>query len=254
VNTLLAVAFLLFTLLAILSLIMPVKLGFFLKKPTRLKVAGAYLAAAVLAATIGSRLEEHKQPAPGQLTSASSAPTNSTSTAPASAPIPAKPAEPSKAPTPEETLEEYKLAVAACTRRTLGRETNWQDPVKRIENIDLNYLYNKKGQTDGVHVNLSLNMNENLTTNMTRTGMFMDIWKLMHAIFTDTSLYDIKSVYVNGKLMLVDKYGKKSSDVVIKLAMTRQIADKLNWDDVLIDNYRNIFDEARKTWLHPALR
>jgi hypothetical protein len=156
--------------------------------------------------------------------------------------------------TPEAKLESERKIILGITEKIFGKQTNWKPPVDTIEKVESNFLFNNDAKIKGVNVNVYLNIKENLSVHLTRRGAIRDSWNLMKNIFTDKRLEDVLLVTVVGKLNLVDQYGKRSRDKVIQISMNSDVAQKIEWDNVVLENYQKIFNEVETVWLHPALR
>ncbi len=94
---------------------------------------------------------------------------------------------------------------------------------------------------------ISLNASENLTTNMTKKGIWMDTKKLFEELHKSTE-FDI--VLINWYLPLVDQYGNESDSLVMSIDMKKETLEKINWDKFL---FNNIPDTADHYHNHPAL-
>jgi RNA polymerase subunit RPABC4/transcription elongation factor Spt4 len=156
--------------------------------------------------------------------------------------------------TPDEKREWEKAIIRQLTEKSFSKRTNWKKPIDTVEKVESNGLYNNKAEYIGINVNIWLNMDENLTVRLARLGLMKATWNLMKDIFTDDRLGEIQRVNVIAKLTLTDNYGNESIDKVAQIGMIRDVAVKINWDNVLLVDYQDIFNDTEKVWLHPALR
>lgn len=88
---------------------------------------------------------------------------------------------------------------------------------------------------------------DNLTTNMTIKGMYLDIFDILKAIqpIIDTDV-DFNVTYP-----LQDRYGNVKDVIVIKATFTNETINKINFDNVLWENTPDLADEW---WNHDAVR
>jgi len=90
---------------------------------------------------------------------------------------------------------------------------------------------------------------ENLTTNLTRRGIWTDTKDLVKELSLILS-QDVKAITVEPYLTLVDQYGEEELSRVALITIERETWEKINWDNFLTDNMPNVADSY---WLHPAL-
>jgi hypothetical protein len=100
----------------------------------------------------------------------------------------------------------------------------------------------------GKFITITLNGNDNLTNNMTKEGLQIDSGKVFQTIFKNK---EVNCVAVFWQLPMVDTYGKKSDDIVMKIKLTRDTFSKINWDNFDFHNYPTIADFYFE---HPALK
>lgn len=119
---------------------------------------------------------------------------------------------------------------------TLGKKSNTgKDRVHKIE------VY-------GDVANVWLNASENLSNNMTKKGMWIDTFKGLEELAKFEELERIAFVWM---FPLVDKYGNESDGKIMSLDFTREIIDKINFDNVDFNNAPTI---AEDYWEHNALK
>lgn len=109
----------------------------------------------------------------------------------------------------------------------------------------LDYAENPKKKMIQVHFMGA----DNFTKGFIRKGMYMDCADIFKKLYsTDIPIYEITCfVY----LPLQDKYGNSSEEVVMKMNLNENTAQKINWDNILITEFFKIADGY---WEHPVLR
>jgi len=135
-----------------------------------------------------------------------------------------------QAGTPARLIEEKVV-------QTLGEKTNMDE--KRIREITV--------ESDRIFIDFVAD--ENLTTNLTRRGMWTDITGLLEKL---PAQIDPKIEYLIFQAYhpLVDQYGKESIDRVMLVTVARKTWEKIEWDNFLKENLSKIADSY---WEHPAL-
>ena len=114
--------------------------------------------------------------------------------------------------------------------------------VIKPENIEtINYV------PDNKFLLVKFKGSENLTNNMTVKGMYMNMRDIMKALksVTDANI-DFNVVYP-----LTDKYGNSKDEIVIKATFTHETIQKINFENVQIENIPKIADEW---WSPPAVK
>ncbi|SFE59169.1 hypothetical protein [Alteribacillus iranensis] len=89
---------------------------------------------------------------------------------------------------------------------------------------------------------------DNLTTNMIRTGMWIDTASVLEDL---DGVEGIDTITFNIQFPMVDQYGAESLDIVMKLSFDKETRDRINWNNFLHDNIPNI---SQDYWEHPAFR
>lgn len=135
--------------------------------------------------------------------------------------------------------------INATIVNVIGEKTN-TDKESIIE-IQVNDHMGTDDPNDKIVV-AKLNGDENLTVNMTKEGLWMDTVNLMKKLF---NLPEISEVALLWHLPLTDKYGNVEDEVVMKVTFTREIAEKINWENFQRENIPAI---AADYFEHPALK
>lgn len=135
-----------------------------------------------------------------------------------------------QAGTPARVIEEKIVQI-------LGEKTNMEE--RKIREITV--------ESDRIFIDFMAD--ENLTTNLTRRGMWTDITDLLEKL---PAQIDPKIEYLifQAYFPLVDQYGKESIDRVMLVTVARKTWEKIEWDNFLKENLSKIADSY---WEHPAL-
>lgn len=94
---------------------------------------------------------------------------------------------------------------------------------------------------------------ENLTVKMTRQGVVMDIRDFLKHAVEKPGLGKVRIFFFRPHMNLVDKYGQTKEEQVGKVVIRRAVLDKINWDNITIENFENILASEGQFWIHPAL-
>lgn len=81
----------------------------------------------------------------------------------------------------------------------------------------------------------------------TKEAMLFDATDVFPIIFSDKS---IDSAMVTFQLTFVDTYGNESEDDAIRIKLTRETNDKINWENFNIDNFPDVADSF---YVHPGM-
>lgn len=93
-----------------------------------------------------------------------------------------------------------------------------------------------------------LSGDNSLSTKDTKEKQLYDATDVFPIVFKDDS---IKKAMVTFQLPLTDKYGKETDEDVIRIVMTRETNDKMEWKNFNIANFDKIADSL---YVHQALR
>lgn len=164
----------------------------------------------------------------------------------ANAPEPAKTAQPSESPPAQKTTEvTLEDKVKGAITEAVNEKTN-MDKVRLVK-LEINDHAGTKKESDKIAL-ITLNADENLSSNLTKGGILMDSSDLFKSLFENS---EIEEVVLFWQLTLVDTYGNEKDDTVLKVALTKEIAGKINWDNFDRNNYSKV---ASDYWEHPALK
>ncbi len=136
-----------------------------------------------------------------------------------------------KEDTPERKIESKIIEI-------MGEKTNMEE--KRIREIVI--------ENDELWI--SYTADENLTTAMTRRGMWTDIKKLLQEL---PGVLDkkISSIVFQPYLNLVDQHGNESISKVMMVTVTKESWEKINWENFLTSDIPNT---SKTYWEHPAIK
>ena len=154
--------------------------------------------------------------------------------------------------------KDEKAAAIVDEEKTTAEEVEKELTVDaKIENVVYDTL-GKKSNTkkDRIHkveiygdvANVWLNANENLSTDLTKKGMWKDTVKLIEkaADIAEIELFQIVWMYD-----FTDKFGNASEGKIMSLDFPRETIDKINFDNV---DYNRAPDIADNFWEHGALK
>lgn len=119
--------------------------------------------------------------------------------------------------------------------KELGETTNTDK--QRVISHELNNGY----------LNLVLAADNSINVKSTKEAMLFDATDVFPIIFSDKS---IDSAMVTFQLTFVDTYGNESEDDAIRIKLTRETNDKINWENFNIDNFPDVADSF---YVHPGM-
>ncbi|GIN10136.1 hypothetical protein J26TS2_00030 [Shouchella clausii] len=163
-------------------------------------------------------------------------------------PVSAKP-EPKK----EEVIEED---IDDTEEELVDKEPEPQDPIDIARGIVLDVL--GEDSLENIEVNdypengskvvlLTLNGSDNLTQNLIYKGMLMDSSDLAER-FKNSDL-EIHDLMMSWQMPLVDTYGNEEDGEVLRINLSGETLDKINFDNFLFENFPSIADNY---WEHPT--
>ena len=163
-----------------------------------------------------------------------------------------KPEEPeTEEVTEKDDAELEKEQEEAETEDPKEPELTTEERIERLANEhlgqvdDFRYVEGVEEGTEYISVNAQIS--DNLTTNMTRKGFMMNIKNFVESIKNES----FGEVYVGGYADMVDQYGNESNYEVISFSMLKETVDKINFDNISIENFENVADNIN---VHPALQ
>jgi len=78
--------------------------------------------------------------------------------------------------------------------------------------------------------------------------------EITQELSTKPEYSNIVSIMLMPHLNLVDKYGNASMEQVGKFSLTREVAQKIQWDNMDENRFASIVQSDGQLWLHPAMR
>ncbi|MBA7592065.1 hypothetical protein ES708_34239 [subsurface metagenome] len=151
--------------------------------------------------------------------------------------------------TSNDTIERIVEGVAV---KAFGKTVNWDNDPYTIKEIKK--IKQVSGLDEGGYlIEILYRANDSLTVSMMRRGIFMDAMEFTEELFLPSFCEEIKVYMLKPYLILVDKYGKEKEEQVAKLVLRREIAGKLNWDNITNERFENILRSEGQLWIHPAL-
>ncbi len=149
----------------------------------------------------------------------------------------------------EEKMEQEKAAEIAKSQNTKKKSTETTEEQLRSsivkvvgeDNFDtFNYV------PDNNFALVKFKGSENITTNMTIKGMYMDISNILKEIQNKVDV----NIDVNVTYPMQDAYGNPSENIVIKATFNNETIKKINFNNFSITNIPTIADEW---WNHKAV-
>jgi len=154
------------------------------------------------------------------------------------------------APAEEASKSEDSSVVVSSVKES---DTKEKEPVTiedKVQKIGKKVFNDKLIKTEFVsatnHVNISFNT-IGLSVGMDKNAANSDVKEALEKI---QALEEIESVTFIGNGELVDEYGNSESEKILTYDFDRETMDKINYDNVVIDN---IPDIATDYYQHPAL-
>lgn len=128
-----------------------------------------------------------------------------------------------------------ELDIEKLVVELLGEETNMDE--YRVHNID----------DLGDVTLIEYNADSNLTSGLTRFGIWSDVIEIVNKLSEDPTK---ESITINAYIPLVDQYGNEAPGKVMTVNFNKETWSKINWDNFLTDNVPNVADLY---WIHPAI-
>ncbi len=160
------------------------------------------------------------------------------------------------AASPSQPASDSQNDTVVVQTNTISYVTEENSPEREIEKVVIDLL-GEKSNEDASHVRnvetfedvtlIEYNADGNLTSGMTRRGIWLDVIKIVKKISTDPA---IESITVNAYIKLVDQYGNEAPGKVMTVNLTKDTWSKINWDNFITDNLPEVADLY---WVHPAI-
>lgn len=130
----------------------------------------------------------------------------------------------------------------------MGNTVNWSKKPNTVIEISL-----IKQISGGYAVNIRYRANENLSKGWTKDTIIMDVMEFTKKLYSNPSFSQINIYLLMPHLMLVDIYGKESEEQVAKIVLTRDIAVKINWENMYQKRFEQLLQIDGQLWIHPAI-
>lgn len=95
---------------------------------------------------------------------------------------------------------------------------------------------------------------EGFSTEQTKKIVMRKTMEIIKELCTRAEFSNIVSFKVMPHLNLVDKYGNESLGQVGKFILSREVTQKIQWDNMDEDRFARIVQSDGQLWLHPAMR
>ena len=117
-------------------------------------------------------------------------------------------------------------------------------------NVDINDDLGKMDGSKIVLVRCQANMNV-FSDEQLRRSLMIQSSRTMEALYKEDLPISEVTIFADGGL--IDKYGNKSTDTIMKCSLSNDTAKKINWKHVndLVMSFQDMLDEL---WYHPAIR
>ncbi|MCM3567828.1 tripartite tricarboxylate transporter TctB family protein [Neobacillus mesonae] len=142
----------------------------------------------------------------------------------------------------ELTLDEK---ITQGINKKLGKNNNMDK--KRIVKLQVNDNAGSDVEGDKI-VLLTLSGDESFTNKMTIKEMLMKSKNAFQETFKNK---EVSEVTLFWQFPMVDAYGKSKDENVIKIGLSRETFEKIEWKTFDYNNYEVIADQY---WMHPALQ
>ncbi|MGG1167075.1 hypothetical protein [Bacillus mycoides] len=157
----------------------------------------------------------------------------------------------------EELKKNTVKEVAAENKQEVKKEESLEDKVKKavnkkleeknLESIQINDNPATEDPKDKI-VLITAEEKDRATINLTKTGMWKDTIAILKELKSEKNISEIEFNY---KYPMIDTYGNKSKDVVMKITLDRETLDKINYENLPRENLPII---AKKYWMHPGFK
>ncbi len=94
----------------------------------------------------------------------------------------------------------------------------------------------------------TLHANENLTNSMTKGGILLESTNILKKLFTIDKVQEVTLIW---QLPLVDAYGNKQTEPVLKITIDKEKAAKINWSNFDRNNLKGVVNTY---WEHPVIK
>ncbi|WP_257130128.1 hypothetical protein [Bacillus thuringiensis] len=147
--------------------------------------------------------------------------------------------------------------VTAVNKQELKKEESLEDKVKKAVNKRLgeknveSVKVSDKPDTENPNekiVLITAGENSSVTINLTKRGMWKNTIDILKELKDEKNISEIEFNY---KFPMIDTYGNKSKEIVMKITLDRETLDKINYDNLPKENLPIL---AKKYWKHPGFK
>ena len=82
----------------------------------------------------------------------------------------------------------------------------------------------------------------------------MDAMEFIKKLYNDPASSEVIECHLFSYFKLVDKYGNESEEQVSKISVDREIAEKINWENMYYQKFIKIVKNEGSFYLHSALK
>ncbi|MBS3792671.1 hypothetical protein KGY77_08525 [Candidatus Bipolaricaulota bacterium] len=134
----------------------------------------------------------------------------------------------------------------------MGETVNWGDNQKTFKGMDLikQFGYEK----DVYLAKISYRINDNFTKGMIRGGMIGDAMDFFQKLYNNPQVTSVVECMLMPEFKMVDQYGNESEEQVAKIVVSRDLAEKINWENMYRDRFVDLVKDEGGFWLHTAIR
>ncbi|WP_257147090.1 hypothetical protein [Bacillus wiedmannii] len=144
--------------------------------------------------------------------------------------------------------KETKTATVEVKKEEKPKEEPLEDKVKKAVNKKFEEKSVESIQVNDKVVQITVEGKNGLTVESRKTGMWRDTIAILKELKNEKNISEIAFNY---KFPMIDTYGNKSKDVVMKITLDRETLDKINYDNLPRENLPII---AKKYWMHPGFK
>lgn len=157
----------------------------------------------------------------------------------------------------EEAKKNAAKEVVAENKQEVKKEDLLEDKVKKAVNKKLGEKnvesVNVSDKPDTTNPNekivlITAGENSSVTINLTKIGMWKNTIDILKELKSEKNISEITFNY---KFPMIDTYGNKSKEIVMKITLDRETLDKINYDNLPRENLPII---AKKYWMHPGFK
>lgn len=152
-------------------------------------------------------------------------------------------------PTPEPKARAVDEVVRDLVLKNMGRKANWDGSPDRVISVE------KTSQVGGgLLVDVRYRLDENLTVGLVRFGMLNEAMQFLRELYRTPGCESVVRCRLVPHLTLVDAYGQKADDQVAIIEVDRAMAERINWENMYVDKFKDLLVMNNRLWLHPAIR